>query len=89
MDNLSKMAKLAREKGVSYGKFMAIRYEKEQKLRTPFQYTYDKEKEQSGYKKCILCGNYYYPNCAAQKFCTSRCRMNARMNTKVMIGELT
>ena len=68
MDNLSRCAMLAKQKGLSYGRYMAL-----------YGHTLPKKKEESipeGWRKCLYCGKLFKPK-PGQKYCDLYCRQQA------------
>lgn len=82
MDNLAKDAMLAKQNGISYGKFIAMRYEKEHTYVKKQEQDVDEEKERSGYIRCVFCNKYFYPNSGAQKYCSEMCRNRQKISKK-------
>lgn len=68
MDNLARCAMLAKQKCMSYGRYMAL-----------YRPTLPKKKEENipeGWRKCLFCGKLFKPK-PSQKFCDLYCRQQA------------
>lgn len=65
MDNLARAAMLAKEAGMSYGRWMALQKPKKREKKIP-----------EGWIACELCGKYFKPH-TNQRFCDLSCRAEA------------
>lgn len=74
IDRLSDDAKAAKLSGLSYGKYVALRHEKQQrnpKMRDERELEAAMLKE--GYKKCSVCKRLFMPRTYNNKYCSVDC----------------
>lgn len=83
LDNLTLNVLAAEKAGLSYGKYMALKYEKEQvpKAKAPTP--------PPGWKVCPFCGKKFYATHGKMKYCSDICAANAhyKMHLDRITGE--
>lgn len=74
MDNIARLSCEAWERGISYGKLVAMNYEAEQKERA--QRPPRPREPKQGERVCKFCGAIFTPIHGSQKYCTRDCEYN-------------
>lgn len=83
MDNLAKDAAAALAAGMSYGRYMALRYKPPVRERPSTKKDTSKKEVPKGARVCVICGEVFYTKMPHQLCCSKECsKENGRRKSR-------